>query len=67
MDGLSMLMNEKIIPTDPQEFEIYLREKYPELRVVRGFSTLYQAVLQQDLLTREEQVMLGRVLELRTN
>jgi len=62
-----MLMNEKIIPTDPQEFEIYLKEKYPELRVVRGFSTLYQAVLQQDLLTREEQEILGRVLELRTN
>jgi len=38
MDGLSLLMQQISIPTDPQEFEIYLREKYPELRVIRGHS-----------------------------
>ncbi len=57
-----LLRATKPIPKEPQEFEAYLQEKYIELRVVKPFSVIFQAVLMQDILTKEEKTLLGEVL-----
>jgi len=57
--ALDLMMQNPDPPTEPYELREYLRERYPELRVVAGFSTLKQAIAQDYLLTPKEREALA--------